>query len=154
MIPCYPSHDGIGGIVGYWRVFDPSVQPLVISRRDKGIGSGCFRAPYESPGVPKGIKNGGADGCLTKSIRKPGRNPKTIHSYRFARFGTHRAECLGGYSQRREDNRRLEGVPVALSKSGSHRAQLLQYLRGGGVTYDNTNINVVDATDPMRAFTG
>ena len=29
---------------------------LVISRRDKGIGSGCFRTPCEFPGVPKGIK--------------------------------------------------------------------------------------------------
>jgi hypothetical protein len=26
--------------------------------------------------------------------------------------------------------------------------------RGEGFTYDNTNINVVDATDPMRGFTG
>jgi hypothetical protein len=41
-------------------------------------------------------ENGGADGHLTKSIRKPGRNPKTIHYYRFARLRTHRAEDFGG----------------------------------------------------------
>ena len=38
---------------------------LVISRRDKRIGSGCFRITYEYSGVPKGINNdGGADGTL------------------------------------------------------------------------------------------
>lgn len=43
---------------------------LVISRRDNGIGSGCFRAPYQFPGVPKGIKNGGADGTRTPQRKK------------------------------------------------------------------------------------
>jgi hypothetical protein len=49
------------GIVVYWWVFDLGVQALVISRRDKGIISGCFRTPCEFPGVPEGINNGGAD---------------------------------------------------------------------------------------------